>query len=96
MLNDATDKNCGLKALSTTYTLVNAEGSFYVDHTNRLWARWERENELVFTTQTRRLGMSKNYRHCGTRNFASRGREGRALEQERVASWVCRVRQAEG
>ena len=26
MLNDATDKNCGLKTLSTTYTFVNAEG----------------------------------------------------------------------
>ena len=26
MLNDATDKNCGLTTLSTTYTFVNAEG----------------------------------------------------------------------
>jgi len=24
------------------------DDSFYEDHTNRLWARWERENELVF------------------------------------------------
>jgi hypothetical protein len=24
------------------------DDSFYIDHTNRLWARWERENELVF------------------------------------------------
>ena len=24
------------------------DDSFYEDHTNRLWARWERENTLVF------------------------------------------------
>ena len=64
------------------------DDSFYEDHTNRLWARWERENTLVFYDSDSEEEDRHEQELQALRDQELREqRARRELEQERVRRW---------
>ena len=58
------------------------DDSFYIDYTNRLWARWERENELVFYDSEEEARHEQEEQELSDQFWASR-----RLERERE-TWL--------
>ena len=62
------------------------DDSFYEDHTNRLWARWERENTLVFYDSEEEDRHEQELQALRDQELREQ-RARRELEQERVRRW---------
>ena len=62
------------------------DDSFYEDHTNRLWARWERENALVFYDSEEEERHEQELQALRDQELREQ-RARRELEQERMRRW---------
>ena len=62
------------------------DDSFYEDHTNRLWARWERENELVFYDSEEEDRHEQELQALRDQELRKQWASWE-LEQERVRRW---------
>jgi hypothetical protein len=62
------------------------DDSFYEDHTNRLWARWERENALVFYDTEEEERHEQELQALRDQELREQ-RARRELEQERMRRW---------